>query len=340
MKTTHAALLVAFGTMVASVPAQAGGQATDPTAAEFFRAAVAAYERREFRAAALAFEEAYHRVPRSAAIYNAGRCWEAAGDRARAADAFMVALGARDLEEHDAQVARARLAELSPSLATIEAQGLPTATVSVDGVDRGPLPRAIHVAPGEHTVHVVRRDGSVVVRRVTLAAGEVSTVSASSDDVPDPPASPSPSPTPDGRGDANASAPASPDARDVQDAQESPPAPTPVLPLVPEHRPQWASGMPLWGALCIGGSVALTTLGAAMYIKFESDRSSFEASSNHDASLHSSAAGELTAAYVLWGAAGAAAIAAGVAFVRFRLPSPVATSLRLGPGSVAAAFSF
>jgi hypothetical protein len=336
MRTKHAAWLVAFCTTLASAPARAAGQAPDPTAAEFFRAAVAAYERHEFRAAALAFEEAYRRVPRSAAIYNAGRCWEAAGDRARAADAFMVALAARDLEEHDAQVARDRLAELTPSLATIEAQGLPTATVSVDGVDRGPLPRAIHVTPGEHTVHVLRRDGTVVVRRVTVAAGDVSTVSASNEDPPESAAPPPPSPTADGHGDPPSSAQASPEAPEGQDAS----AALPVLPIVPERRAQSASGMPVWGAFCLGGAVALTTLGAAMYIKFEADKSSFEASSNQDASLHSNALDERTAAYVLWAGAGAAAVAAGVAFVRFRLPSPVAASLRVGPASVAAAVSF
>src|SRR5262249_47150270 len=62
-----------------------------------FRAASEAYGRGEYAAAARAFEESYRLVPRAAAVYNAARAWQAAGERARAADDYEAALKRTDL---------------------------------------------------------------------------------------------------------------------------------------------------------------------------------------------------------------------------------------------------
>src|SRR5262245_28540195 len=63
-----------------------------------FRVGDAAYSKHDYRAAAQAYEEAYRQAPRGAASYSAGLAWDAAGERGRAFDAFVLALGTSDLE--------------------------------------------------------------------------------------------------------------------------------------------------------------------------------------------------------------------------------------------------
>jgi hypothetical protein len=189
MKTAPMALVVALALLVPARWLRAQPQDAESTAAQFFRAGLAAYERHEYRAAALAFEEAFRRAPRGAAMYNAGRGWEAAGDKARAADAFAVALGRGDLESGDAAYAREHLADLEPSLGVVDVEGPSSAAVALDGTERGALPRKLHLVPGHHELRVRRRDASVVEKSVDAAAGAVAHVT-----VEDAPALPSPAP--------------------------------------------------------------------------------------------------------------------------------------------------
>lgn len=136
-------------------------------AAQFFRAGRAAYDRGEYRAAALAFNEAYRRVPKAAAIYDAGRAWEAAGENERAADSFARALDG-ELADSDRDYARAHLASLAAPLGVVVVHAPRGASISVRGIDRGTVPAAIYLAPGPQDIHVIRSDGSDVSRRVTV----------------------------------------------------------------------------------------------------------------------------------------------------------------------------
>jgi hypothetical protein len=290
---------VAFLAVTPGYPSQApdahaqDGTSADATAAQFFRAALAAYDRHEYRAAALAFEEAYRRVPRSAAMYNAGRSWEAAGESARAADAFATALASGEFDEHDAQVARERLQDLEPLLGRLDIVGPTTATVSLDGVDRGSLPRKLHVAPGAHRIEVHRSDGSVVVRAVEAKAGELVAITVG--DVP---------------------------------AQAPPPPPLPVPLPTPER-----TLMPTWGWVSLAATGVLGVAGAVTYVKFASDRSAFDTGGDHDASIHDNASAARTATYVLWGLGGACAVATGLALTLSpRRQSGASAEMRVGPG--------
>ena len=317
MKRARAALLAVFCVLLFVREARADGSNTDSTAAQFFRAGLAAYERHEYRAAALAFEEAYHRLPRAAAIYNAGRCWEAAGDAALSADAFAVALAGQDLDEHDAEVARQRLAAIEPALGVVALDGPPTAVATIDGAERGSLPQAFHVPPGVHAVRVALRDGSRVERIVSVGAGARSTVVVAEE-----------APSPD------RPVPSLPPAPPVTAPTHAfpPPRPGPVHP-VPVRT------MPRWGWFALGASAVLATLGGSFYVQFASDRSSFDAAFDHSAAFHATAENERAAAIVLWALAGAGGVAAGVGFLTSRSAARK-IAVRVGPGWVTAVAFF
>jgi hypothetical protein len=120
----------------------AGARAEEPSvrdrrvASELFRAAAAAFEARDFDAAAELFLEADERAPAAAAMFNAARAWQAAGAFPRAAQAYAEALARvprltdalaedarRALEALDPQVAR--LAVIAPDTARVDLTPLP-----------------------------------------------------------------------------------------------------------------------------------------------------------------------------------------------------------------------
>ena len=166
MRARYAALAVVIVFAGATARAQESKDAAT-VAAQFFRAGRAAYDRGEYRAAALAFTEAYRRAPKAAAIYDAGRSWEAAGENELAADSFARALDG-ELEGSDRDYARAHLATLSAPLGVVVVHAPRNATITVKGIDRGTVPGAIYLAPGPQDIHVLRSDGSDVSRNVVV----------------------------------------------------------------------------------------------------------------------------------------------------------------------------
>lgn len=167
MRARHAAL--ALVVVLAGAPARAQESKDAATvAAQFFRAGRAAYDRGEYRAAALAFTEAYRRAPKAAAIYDAGRSWEAAGEKELAADSFARALDG-DLADSDRDYARVHLATLGAPLGIVAVHAPRNASITVRGVDRGTVPGSIYLAPGPQEIHVLRSDGSDVSRSVVVS---------------------------------------------------------------------------------------------------------------------------------------------------------------------------
>lgn len=271
-------------------------------AAQFFRAGRAAYDRKEYRAAALAFLEAYRRVPRAAAMYNAGRAWDAAGELDLAADAFTQAFD-EELNAADATHARTRLDAIRASLGIVYVRAPTGAEVIVRGVDRGTVPATVHLAPGTHEVHVRRRDGSDVAKSVTIERpGE--RIEVAFDDV----AAPVPSQTP---------------------------APPPRTPAPPPPSPPPDRSPPVVAWALVAGAGALAIGGAYTYARFADARSTFESGGSHGNSLHDDALRWRTWTYALWGGAAALGITGGVLFyLQPRAPASSAT-VTVGPRGVA-----
>jgi len=159
------------------------------TAAQLFRSASAAFERKEYRAAAIGFEEAHRRRPHAATMANAALAWEAAGEPARAADAFAISLAEPGLSSVQAAEERGKLDALEKQLGNVVVSGPAGATVTLLHVQRGALPRSIHVPPGQHDVAIEYADGAHATRTVRVAAGERQAVHV---DAPPPVAPPPP----------------------------------------------------------------------------------------------------------------------------------------------------
>jgi hypothetical protein len=299
------ALIVALAALARRASAQAD---EDPAAAQFFRAGLAAYERHEYRAAALAFEEADRHIPRAAAMYNAGRAWQAAGDAARAADAFAAALSGADLQKDDEARARKGLLDLEPSLGKVAVTGPSTATLFFDEMDRGPLPRTVHARAGAHDVRARRRDGSDVTRHVIVVVGQTETVVVE-------------------------------DSEPVSQV-EIVEVPRPAEPGTTPPAAARRSSLRLVGYVAFGATGAFGVAGVVTYAEFLSERSLFENGGSHSEPLHSTAEAYRAATFTLWGF-GVACAVTGVVLVTLPIHGgPRPTGLDLGPGSLTLRGSF
>ncbi len=273
-------------------PAGDANQDEATVAAQFFRAARAAYDRKEYRAAALAFLEAYRRVPKSAAMYDAGRAWEAAGENELAADAFNRALAAKDLAADDAEYAQTHLQTLAAPFALVDVTAPSGASIVIRGVDRGLIPGTVYLAPGSHEIHALRRDGSDVSRAVVLSRGDHQQIAF--EDVP---------------------------VSEKKSAPEKPPAPPPPAPR----------SSPLGAWLSFGGAAVLAVGGVVTYDLFTNSRTTFESSGSHDSSAHDAAQQWRTVTYALWGGAVAFGALGGVLLLTSSSgrASPTTASLRM-----------
>jgi hypothetical protein len=145
-------------------------------AAQHFAEAKKAYARGEAAIAATLFEQAAHEVPHAAAFFNAALAWEEAGDRARAADDYDLALDLEQLSPQQEKDARLRLATLAKLLGTLILTEPRGATVQVGHLDKASVPLTVHLAPGNHTVVVTGDQGERSERTISLRAGEVQTL--------------------------------------------------------------------------------------------------------------------------------------------------------------------
>ena len=144
---------------------------SEAAAAELFRAGAAALGRRDYKAAARAFEEAHARAPRAQAMYNAGLAWAEAGEPERAADALATALLLSGLREDHAAEATRRLKELESGLGVVHVDAH-DARIDVAHVNGKAAPLEVHLPPGSHTVKVTFAGGASLARDVTLDPGK------------------------------------------------------------------------------------------------------------------------------------------------------------------------
>jgi tetratricopeptide (TPR) repeat protein len=126
------------------------------------------FERKEFRNAALSFERAAELVESGAAHFNAGRSWEAAGDRPRAVVAYDRALANPKLLPQQREEAGRRAGRLRRELGVLRVRG--RGRVSVAHLHNVAVPLDVYVEPGSHIIIVhdpvgTRRVAASVERR-------------------------------------------------------------------------------------------------------------------------------------------------------------------------------
>lgn len=165
--------------MATSAHAQTSRRASDPrtAAAESFREAQAAFARRDFAAAAAAFEQTARTVPHAATWLNAAEAWEKRGEWARAAEDCDRALEVRDVEPEIRREAERRLARAVTRASTLEVRGPRGVGVRIDGDAVQTLPIKRRLAPGAHRVVVVElATERETARDLVLTAGTVETI--------------------------------------------------------------------------------------------------------------------------------------------------------------------
>ena len=186
--------------MVMSASAFAQDEDPKARAAELFRQADQAADRREPAKAAELYAEAYRIAPHAITKYNEAFEWEKARERARAADAYEDALERDELDDSRRRDARLRLAALKKQLGYLRVVEPVGARVSVAHVSEAPAPTNVHLPPGSHSVRTelgnCRR-----VEQVTVRAGASHDLSVACAPEPKPvkppprPPPPRPSPT-------------------------------------------------------------------------------------------------------------------------------------------------
>jgi hypothetical protein len=157
---------------VAPSGAQQQGENETEIARQRFREGVAHYDRKDYEKARLAFLQAYLLKPHQAVLLNLAQSELRAGRHAEAAENFAKYIRqnptAPAMEHAKAgfEEARLRVTELNIQ---VNASG---ATVSVDGADVGrtPVPNALYLMPGRHTV-VARKANASAERVFDAIAG-------------------------------------------------------------------------------------------------------------------------------------------------------------------------
>lgn len=166
-------ILTAFAVAALLLAGPRDARAGEPEAEAFFRAAKAAYARKEYRPAATAFEAAFREAPHPAAMYNAAIAWELAGEPDRAADAHHASLKLSDrLTSAQIKDARARLARLEKLVTTIDVEAPQDARISLGRLARIKPPARFHVLPGDHAVTVTFPDGGRTSKQVRAVAAQ------------------------------------------------------------------------------------------------------------------------------------------------------------------------
>ncbi|MBK7580389.1 MAG: hypothetical protein IPI67_09315 [Myxococcales bacterium] len=138
---------------------------------------------KKYSEAALSFEAAGRLKTNAVALYTAAQAWELAREPGRAADAYALALVTPKLNEAQKQKSEERLAELRKDLGTASVSGDDGTRVRLDDHMELAVPTKLHGIPGEHTLAIVRSDGTSDSRKLKLEAGK--TVEVDADERPE-----------------------------------------------------------------------------------------------------------------------------------------------------------
>jgi hypothetical protein len=142
--------------LMAAPAAAADNQPTNSTelARQRFREATEAYKEGRYSAAASLFEAADRLVPHPSTRYNSATAWEEAGEAARAATGYDAVLAVPTLDDARRKVAEERLASLKRGLGKILVTRPLGAFVTVDHVQRAPVPATFYLLPGSYELQV------------------------------------------------------------------------------------------------------------------------------------------------------------------------------------------
>jgi len=190
-----------FAWAIALVLASARADAVDDTrtnstqlAQQRFQEARQAYQEGRYSAAASLFEAADRLAPHPSTRYNAAAAWEEAGEAARAATGYEAALAIDTLDEGRRTIAEQRLASLKEALARVRIAQPLGALITVDHVQRSPVPTSFYLRPGSYNLAIEYR-GVNTSRLAEVFAGKDHELKL---DLPgtDAPAPPPPPPSP------------------------------------------------------------------------------------------------------------------------------------------------
>ncbi|MBI5537360.1 MAG: hypothetical protein HY898_31850 [Deltaproteobacteria bacterium] len=174
----------------AEPPASTTTAADRQAAAQAFAEGQRAFTLGDFPHAAESFEKAYAKAPHHAALWNAARSWQKAGETARAANLYARYLREAPPNAPDRNSASSALQKISTKLARLEIHATGIDQITVDGQ---PIEStSVFVTPGTHLIE--GRAGDRTVRQSQPAeAGAVVSVALVA---PPPAASSSPKPPP------------------------------------------------------------------------------------------------------------------------------------------------
>jgi hypothetical protein len=261
-----------FATVLLSLCAAGSAHARDPSPAnskelaqQRFQEATQAYQEGRYAAAASLFEAADRLMPHAIVRYNAATAWEQAGEDARAATGYEAALALDSLDAARRETARERLTGLEVKLGRIHIQEPLGAVVTVDHVQRTPVPLTFYLRPGSYDINAEYR-GEQRVTHAQVGAGESRELEL---DLPVP--------------------------------ESAAPPPESVPPSTPTPPIDDGESQTTWGWVGVGASVALSGAAIVFGARALSTRNRFVSSGKTDADLRQSATDLRLTSNLLWG---------------------------------------
>jgi tetratricopeptide (TPR) repeat protein len=235
-----------------------------------FQEAAQAYQEGRYSAAASLFEAADRLAPHASTRYNAATAWEQAGEEARAATGYEAVLALDSLDDSRRATARERLQGLAQRLGKIRIREPLGALVTVDHVQRAPVPLTFYLRPGSYELDVAYR-GTNSQTSASVLAGEEKELQL------------------------NLPLAALP-------VEQTPSVP--LTPVPPAPRPAEDGTLQrTWGWASLGAGVALSGAAIFLGVRALNARDRFVASGNTDAEARQDAADLRLASNILWGGA-------------------------------------
>jgi tetratricopeptide (TPR) repeat protein len=235
-----------------------------------FQEAKQAYQEERYSAAASLFEAADRLAPHASTRYNAATAWEQAGEEARAATGYEAVLALDSLDDARRATARERLQSLALRLGKVRIREPIGALVTVDHVQRAPVPLTFYLRPGRYELDVAYR-GTNSQTSAAVLAGEDKELELNLP-LAVLPVEPTPS--------------------------------VPLTPVPPAPRPtDDGTAQKTWGWVSLGAGVALSGAAIFLGVRALNARDRFVASDNTDAEARQDASDLRLASNILWGGA-------------------------------------